>query len=106
MIEIKSLYPPTIVNFPKSGGRYVVSGKGDWIPVDGTIEMNDLKWTPERRISKKFNISGEWTVNGSNGNVYRVKHKNGFGWWCGCKGFYYRKQCRHIENIKGNKKCR
>jgi len=103
MIEIKSLYPPTIVNFP-TGGRYVISGS-NWIPVDGDVTMDDVKWTPKYR-TKKFNVYGEWNVNGSNGNTYTVKHKNGFGWWCGCKGFYYRKKCRHIEDIKGNKKCR
>ena len=55
MIEIKSLYPPTIVNFP-TGGRYVISGS-NWIPVDGDVTMDDVKWTPKYR-TKKFNIYG------------------------------------------------
>jgi hypothetical protein len=97
MIEIKSLYQPVLVNFP-TGDRYVISGS-NWIPVNDNITMDDVKWTPKYR-TKKFNVYGEWTVNGSNGNTYTVKHKKGFGWWCGCKGFYYRKKCRHITDIK------
>ena len=43
-IKIKSLYPPTIVNFP-TGGRYVVSGS-NWISVNDDVTMNDVKWIP------------------------------------------------------------
>ena len=99
-IKIKSLYPPTIVNFP-TGGRYVVSGS-NWISVNDDVTMNDVKWIPSHK-SKKSDYrfyKKEWSVEGSNGNSYKVKYQKGFGWWCGCLGFSFRKKCKHITDLK------
>ena len=49
-------------------------------------------------------VDNEWRVNGTNGKHYTVKwdpyHKN---YSCQCKGYIYRKRCRHI--IFGNRFC-
>ena len=41
-----------------------------------------------------------WRVNGSNNNHYEVEwnpfHKN---YSCNCKGYTYRKRCRHITEL-------
>ena len=100
MVEITSLYRPTIVKFP-TGGRYVISGS-TWIPVDDNVTMKDVKWTPIGE-NKKSNSSREWKVKGSKGNTYKVRYQKGFGWWCECLGFSFRKQCKHVTSLKEGK---
>ena len=45
-------------------------------------------------------VDNEWRVNGTNGKHYTVKwdpyHKN---YSCQCKGYIYRKRCRHITEL-------
>ena len=43
----------------------------------------------------------EFIVKGSNNNSYKVINDNGI-FSCECKSFLYRRQCKHIENIKLN----
>lgn len=40
-------------------------------------------------------------VEGSNGNQYLVSVKDGVANSCTCKGFQYRKQCRHLKEAMG-----
>ena len=42
----------------------------------------------------------QWTVEGSNGNRYIVEwDKYNKKYICGCKGYIYRKKCRHITEL-------
>lgn len=40
----------------------------------------------------------EWQVSGSKGNTYTVKWA-GNKYTCTCKGFMYRKHCKHVKEI-------
>lgn len=41
-------------------------------------------------------------VSGSKGNKYVVT-KDSKGWDCTCPGFVFRKQCKHVSELSGNK---
>lgn len=41
-------------------------------------------------------------VAGSKGNKYTVT-KDSKGWDCTCPGFQFRKQCKHVSELSGNK---
>ena len=98
MLEFKSLYPPTVVSF-SDGTRYAISGN-KWVPVEDNIGVKDLKWTPLDK-DKDFGIEKKkWEVVGSTGSIYAVKYQKGFGWHCSCKGYLYRRSCRHVDNLK------
>ena len=100
MIEIKSLYPPTVISFP-TGGRYAISGS-NWVPVGDNVTLSDIKWIPSHR-SKKRDLGfykKEWKVAGSTGNEYDVKYQKGFGWHCSCPGHLYRRNCRHVDTLR------
>lgn len=43
------------------------------------------------------------TIVGSTGEKHRVDYSHRHGWHCDCKGFLYRKQCKHIEAVKKTK---
>ena len=43
--------------------------------------------------------SKSWEVTGSRGNRYLVTRDTS-GWSCDCKGFQFRKNCRHITEIE------
>ena len=53
--------------------------------------MDDVKWIPSHKLKKSDYgfYKKEWSVEGSNGNSYKVKYQKGFGWWCGCLGFSF-----------------
>lgn len=40
----------------------------------------------------------EWEVKGSSGNTYTVRLK-GDRYICNCKGFMYRKKCKHVDQV-------
>ena len=48
-------------------------------------------------------VDNEWRVSGTNGKHYTVKwdpyHKN---YSCQCKGYIYRKRCRHITELSNS----
>ena len=41
----------------------------------------------------------EFNVKGNNNNIYKIVENNGV-FSCECKSFYYRKSCKHIDNVK------
>lgn len=43
-----------------------------------------------------------WEVPGSKGNKYIVTRSNQ-GWSCTCPGFQFRRQCKHVSELSGNK---
>lgn len=46
------------------------------------------------------NISNVFTIKGSKGDEYRVDYDHRLGWTCSCKGFKFRRACKHIEQAK------
>jgi hypothetical protein len=43
-----------------------------------------------------------YEIAGSKGNKYIVTKSN-TGWDCACPGFQFRKQCKHVSELSGNK---
>jgi hypothetical protein len=82
-------------------GTYAISG-ATWIPVpDGTTRADLPKymtWEPFTEAPQA--PSGRvWTVQGSKGQTYTVEAVSGF-LTCSCKGYQFRRKCRHIEEVK------
>ena len=61
-----------------------------WIGIQGVGEpMTKTKW---RKTDVEY-----WEING-----YTLSRNNVGNITCECKGYIFRKKCRHIEQIKGN----
>ena len=102
---VKGTWPPILSRMPISGQLYAISG-ATWIPVPEGTTLDDL----DRYMTWKSNATqsapeapqlDRWTVEGSKGNTYRVEAYNGL-WRCSCKGYEFRRKCRHIEEVKQN----
>ena len=99
-------WPPTIWTAPLSGKRYAGSG-GVQIEVDDDWTLDDIQeffcWGSEARKYWDSNYSDEPTktieVKGSKGKTYKVT-KTGPTWKCECRGFQFRSDCKHIQNLK------
>ena len=92
---------PVLSRMPVSGQLYAISG-GTWIPVpDGTTRADLPKYMTWDRptVAPDAPQMERWTVEGSKGNSYRVEAFNGL-WRCSCKGYEFRRKCRHIEEVK------
>lgn len=86
--------------------RYAVPG---WYPIGPEVKVSDLKTMdfgtgiPEpQKIVKpkesKVRIT-EMVQSARSGETYEVKF-NGYSWSCTCKGYMFRRFCKHIEEIK------
>ena len=92
---------PVLSRMPVSGQLYAISG-GTWIPVpDGTTRADLPKYMTwdQPTVASDAPQMERWTVEGSKGNSYRVEAFNGL-WRCSCKGYEFRRKCRHIEEVK------
>lgn len=92
---------PVLSRMPVSGQLYAISGS-TWIPVpDGTTRADLPKYMTWDRptVAPDAPQMERWTVEGSKGNSYRVEAFNGL-WRCSCKGYEFRRKCRHIEEVK------
>lgn len=48
-------------------------------------------------------IDNQWRIAGSNGNHYTVEWHPYHGHYsCGCKGYAFRKKCRHITELSNS----
>jgi hypothetical protein len=68
------------------------------------IDMNFVK-DIELLTGSMKNVDTEvkvYEVAGSKGNKYIVT-KNSKGWDCTCPGFQFRKSCKHVSELSGNK---
>ena len=100
-----ALYPPTIVKSVGQGKTFAVSGE-TWIEVpDGsTLEDADKlfcwgvegrkHWDPDYTEEKN-----QWEITGSKDKKYMVT-QNGTSWHCECAGYRFRRDCKHIQNLK------
>ena len=102
MINVKSTYPPAIVNLPDgrrvlAGGtieRVVVDGRS--VPVDTPIPAGlDLGWFEHMKKKVKAVKVETKTVKGSRGAVYTLTRAPSGKWSCTCPGFTYRRFCKH-----------
>ena len=94
-------YNPVLSRMPVSGQLYAISGS-TWIPVpDGTTRADLPKYMTWERPTMASDAPQmeRWTVEGSKGQTYRVEAFNGV-WRCSCKGYEFRRKCRHIEERK------
>ena len=100
---VRVRWNPILARMPRSGQLYAISG-GTWIPVpDGTTRADLPKYmTWESFADAPQAPSGRvWTVQGSKGQTYTVEAVSGF-LTCSCKGYQFRRKCRHIEEVKQN----
>ena len=99
-------WPPAIWTAPTSGKRYAASG-GVHIEIDDGWTLEDIQeffcWGEEARQYWDSNYSDDpiktIEVKGSKGKKYTVT-KKGSSWECECAGYRYRRDCKHIENLK------
>jgi len=68
------------------------------IPMERVTALEYLDGSQAELESVKNNIE-EWQVDGSRGSVYNVI-RNQSRWTCSCPGFQFRKNCRHITELK------
>jgi hypothetical protein len=99
------LWPPTIWLAPVSGKTYAGSG-GTFIEVTPDQTLNDIEpffcWGTEARKywdSSWSEAKNEWEVKGSKGKTYKVI-QNGPTWTCECRGFQFRRDCKHVQNLR------
>jgi hypothetical protein len=97
-------FHPTIIQ-GQANKFYAVSG-GVWVEVPDNTTLEDAKelfcWGDEARKYWDSNHSDDVKtieVKGSKGQTYKVT-KTGPSWNCECRGFAYRRDCKHIQNLK------
>jgi len=98
-------WPPAIWYSPASGKTYAGSG-GTQIEIDPDWTLEDIQeffcWGAAARKYWDSSYSEDVKsieVKGSKGNKYTVT-KRGSRWECECRGFQFRRDCKHIENLK------
>jgi len=99
-------WPPTIWRGHTTGKTYAGSG-GTFIEIDPDWTLDDIQeffvWGAEARKHWDPNYSDEpektIEVKGSKGATYKVT-KTGPSWKCECRGFQFRQDCKHIQNLK------
>ena len=99
-------WPPVIWSSVRTGKRYAGSG-GVNIEIDDDWTLDDIQeffcWGAEARQYWDSNYSDEPAkpieVKGSKGQIYNVT-KTGPTWKCECRGFQFRQDCKHIQNLK------
>lgn len=104
--KVTTLYPPTVVT--TISGRYAVysgGGNGGWFAVDENFTMKDAmdRWEKlqmKKEEPKDLSSAWKWEVPNSKGNgTYDVEFNKG-GWNCSCVGFSFRRDCKHVQQIK------
>jgi hypothetical protein len=94
-----SFLPPALVR-PSDGNTYVCPG---WIPVpsDTTLEEVHSRWTPRvPEIEKAPTAIISETVKSSSGKGGYLVEFNGKSWSCSCPGFGFRRDCKHVRELK------
>lgn len=78
--------------------EFCMTGDESWpIRVINLGNVTDIRF--ESGSSTTVNTAVQtWEVRGSRGDRYLVTRDSG-GWSCDCKGFQFRKNCRHITEL-------
>lgn len=97
MMKFKSFLPPSITTL--NGKRYVVPG---FHPIDDNTTLEDVfnNWEQDKVSNDVKYDEVLMNIPSSNGKInYKVTYKRG-SWNCTCKGFGFRRKCKHIEIAK------
>jgi hypothetical protein len=96
--KFKSFMPPGLTTI--GGKTYVCPGWHE-VPADTTLEEVYERWEqdkPKMEDTPTHTISE--TIDSSTGDkTYKVTF-DGMWWNCTCVGFGFRKDCRHVKQIK------
>lgn len=68
------------------------------IPMERVTALAYTDGSQVEREAVKNDIQ-EWQIDGSRGSVYNVV-RNQSRWTCSCPGFQFRKNCRHVTELK------
>ena len=78
--------------------EFCLSGDDQW-PIRVINLGNVVRMEFESGSSSAVNTTARtWEVTGSGGNRYLVT-RDSAGWSCDCKGFQFRRNCRHVAEI-------
>jgi len=106
-IRIKSSLNPAIFRGDKfdrivAGTIWEVNGEKwehNYVAVTPGITFEQIEWV--RDLPPVKNELKEWKVESSKaGKVYTVSETPSGKRTCSCDGFHYRRQCRHINEVK------
>lgn len=101
------LYPPGLIQ-NQNNQTFAVSGCV-WIEVAAGTTLEEAQelfcWGEEGRKywdPKHSEANGTYQVKGSKGNMYTVTQR-GNVWNCECRGYQFRRDCKHIQNLRKEK---
>ncbi len=101
--NVTSLLPPTVIN--TVSGRFAVYGS-QWFKVDNAFSMRDAfaRWKSLQPLEENATVKpSTWRVsNSKNNGFYTVSFANK-QWNCTCVGFGFRRDCKHVQQIKHKK---
>jgi hypothetical protein len=101
---------PVIFVAPTTNKKYIVGVLGTgWIEYTDETYAEIMKqwgeWEQSKEKEKLFNQPEEFEVKSNSDPTKKYvvkKHRDG-NWTCDCPGFGFRKNCSHIDKVKGNK---
>ena len=103
--KIVNNLPPVVIN--TVSGRYAVYGS-QWFLVDASFTMQDAfdRWVMKSYASQESHIPSakSWKVKNSKGSGFYTVSYADKRWNCSCVGFGFRRDCKHIQQIKQNEK--
>lgn len=95
--KFKSFLPPALVT--TLNGTFIVPGWYE-VPKETTLEEVKKHWEKdEPKVDKPSHTLSEKVEASKPGKFYNVTF-DGMYWDCNCVGFGFRKNCRHVEQIK------
>jgi|TARA_R110000824_G_scaffold49608_3_gene139270 hypothetical protein len=83
-----------------TGMLYAIAGSV-WVELPEGTTRSDLPQYMVHKHRESARVADEkaWSVKGSKGNIYSVALSEG-AYTCSCPGFGFRRNCRHIKEIK------
>ena len=110
-MRIRSLLPPTSFQSVLNGQWYIVTTdpKLGWVAVDRSYSWLELESMWDKVTYKTAEVKATtqkktYKVVGSKNNSYKVVNDGGI-WTCNCPASSFRRgDCKHIKEIKLNKK--
>ena len=98
------IYPYAIAH--TLDGDYIVDGR-NWVPVAREATAEHIKKVYELAVKPLIKVKNsnlperQWEVQSNTklAITYNVRWWLSF-WTCDCEGFYYRKNCKHIDKCK------
>ena len=99
MAPVEVSMPPALFT-SHTGIRYGIAGS-IWVEVPENTTLDELSEYMVYKPRQTEPIVGEktWSVKGSKGNTYTIKLSGGT-YSCSCPGYGFRRNCRHIKEIK------